>query len=161
VWVLERVNAVSAVQIDVHRLIWVGPLTVVTAVVAVLVAQVALLTTLRFMPPFSAGILHSMEPAVVTGFFVTCAIGVFVAVAGTADDPIRTYRRVAAVAVVASSVPNVWIAASGMAGADWSSMMALALLHFVAWGVSTPMLTRLSRADAGGPLSKDADGQRQ
>ena len=63
--------------------------------------------------------------------------------ANVAEHPLRAFGRVAPGALILSFVPNA-VVASAVPGADWPSMLALAVLHVVAWGVTITMLTRLT-----------------
>ena len=76
---------------------------------------------------------------------MVCGIGVYAASLRLATHPVQTFRRVALGALLVSFIPNVAVAASGMRGADWSSMLALMLLHVVAWAVTVALLTGLTR----------------
>jgi Zn-dependent protease len=131
---------------ELGRLLWLGPLTVAVAVTAVVAVQAAVVRVLHPLPRFSESLLQSTEPALATGFFVACGIGVFAATTKLANNPVQAFRRIALGALLVSFVPNVLVAASGMRGADWPSMIALMLLHVVAWAVTVAMLTTLTRS---------------
>lgn len=131
---------------QLRRLLWLGPLTVALAVTAVVAVQAAVVRVLQPLPRFSESLLQSTEPALVTAFFVVCGIGVFAATSRLATNAVQAFRRIALGALLVSFIPNVVVAASGMRGADWPSMIALMLLHVVAWAVTVAMLTTLTRS---------------
>jgi hypothetical protein len=132
---------ISSHNAQLHRLLWLGPLTVAVAVIAVVAVQAAVVQILQPLPRFSDSLLRSSEPAVATGFFVACGIAVFVAASRLANNAVQAFRRIALGALLVSFIPNVVVAASGMRGADWRSMLALMLLHVIAWAVTVAMLT--------------------
>ena len=129
---------------ELRRLIWLGPLTVAVAVTAVAAVQAVVVQVLHPLLRFSESLLRSSETALATAFFVVCGIGVFAVISRLATEPVRAFRRVALGALLVSFIPNVAVAASGMRGADWSSMSALMLLHVVAWAVTVALLTGLT-----------------
>jgi len=129
--------------IDLRRLYWVGPATVAASVLAVLVVQKISLAMLRPLPKFSEAVLNSNEPAAVTATLVSAAVLTFAIVAVLSESPSRTFVRVASLVLLVSFTPNVALALSGNPGVDWPSMMALMVMHVVAWAVTVSMLTRL------------------
>jgi hypothetical protein len=126
------------------RLVWLGPLTVAAAVLAVAIVQAIILRVLHPLPRFSESLLRSSEPALATALFVSGGVVTFALITRLAGDPVRTFRRVALAALALSCLPNVAVATSGMQGADWPSMAALMFLHVVAWAVTVSMLTGLT-----------------
>ena len=135
----------STLNLELRRLLWLAPLTVIAAVGAVAIVQAIILRVLHPLPRFSESLLRSTEPVLATAFLVTCGVGTFVAITRLADDPVRTFRRIALTALCLSCLPNVAVAVSGMRGANWRSMTALMFLHIVAWAVTVSMLTGLAR----------------
>jgi hypothetical protein len=129
-------------MLDLRRLIWVGPLTVIAAVAAVRVIQAG--TMIAFGMP-----QQGEEPAVLTAFFVTVAVLVFAIVATEARSPERTFRRVAAVCLVLSCLPDVAIGQFNLIkGAGWTLAWIFIAMHVAAWFVTVEMLTRLTRGGA-------------
>ena len=124
---------------DLRRLIWVGPLTVMSAVAAVRVIQAG--TRVAFgMPP------DGEEPAVFTAFFVTIAGFVFATVATEAPAPEPTFRRIALVCLLLSFLPDVAIGQFNLIkGAGWALAWIFIAMHVAAWFVTVEMLTRLTR----------------
>lgn len=137
-------NAMAASPgIDLRRLYWVGPATVVASVLAVLILQKITLATLRPLPRFSEAVLKSDEPVAVTAILVSAAVLTFAIVAVLCESPLRTFVRLAFLVLLVSFTPNVALALSRNSGVDWPSMIALMVMHVVAWAVTVSMLTRL------------------
>jgi len=113
------------------------------AVGAVVAVQQVSLWVLGDLPKFSGSILNSNEPAYATILFVGGAVLILPIVVDAAKKPLRTFRRLALVVLLVSCTPNLLVAFTRDAGIEWG-MLALMLLHVVAWGVTVPMLTRLT-----------------
>ncbi len=128
------------VEVSLHRLVWVGPATVASAVLAVVAVQKISLAMLGPIPRFSAAVLGSSEPAVVTAILVSAAVLAFAVVANISASPVRTRERLALVVLLLSFIPNV---AMALSGAGWSPMIVLMTMHVLAWAVTVTMLTRL------------------
>lgn len=58
-------------------------------------------------------------------------------------DPLRSFRRLALVVLLVSFIPNLVELLKGSGGVDLG-MLALMVLHVVAWAVTVTMLTRLT-----------------
>ncbi|HEV8393052.1 MAG TPA: hypothetical protein VGQ37_02210 [Vicinamibacterales bacterium] len=130
-------------EIVLRRLYWVGPATVGAAVAAVMAVQEASLLLLDDLPKFSGRILRSNEPAFAAALFVGCAVLIFPIVVDAAKNPLRTFRRLALGVLLVSCIPNSIAAFSRDAGIEWG-MLALMVMHVVAWAVTVAMLTRLT-----------------
>jgi hypothetical protein len=131
-----------------RRLLWVGPATIVASTAAVTIVQHISLALLPSLPPFSGSVLKSHEPAAVTAALVTIGVGIFGFLANSAEHPLSMFRRVAFAALVLSLIPNV-LTAWLVPGAAWLPMIALMIMHVVAWAVCTTMLTCLTTKSAG------------
>ena len=94
--------------------------------VAVLVVRDAAVHVLHPDPAFMP--LAPGSPIVATIGFTAVAIFVFVGLASY-PNPVRTWRRVAAIAFVLSFVPNVLLASSHIMGGDWPKACALMTMH--------------------------------
>jgi hypothetical protein len=129
--------------LDLRRLYWAGPITIAVAVVAVLIVQVIAVAVLSPLRQF-AQMLDSREPTVSTIFMVSAAVLVFAIVGRVADDPIRTYRKIALVVLVLTFIPNIWLARSSIPGTGWPLAIALMLMHVAAWAVTVTLLPRLA-----------------
>jgi hypothetical protein len=136
--------------VSMARLAWVGPLSVATAVLAVLAVQAIAIRALSPLPRFSQAVLSSTEPAIVTAILVSAGVLVFAVCVGWVADPMRRYRQIALTTLFVSFVPNVAAGFLMRPAVDWPSMMALMSMHVVAWAVTVPMLTRLAAIEDGG-----------
>jgi hypothetical protein len=133
-------DASSPVQF--RRLLWVGPLTVIAAIIGVLIVRVIAVAVLQPDPmPMSLGWL---APIFLTAVLVTGAVLVFALVARFAKNPIRTYQVIAFLVLLLSLLPDVAYARALMPGANWPTAIALMVMHVVAWAICVLMLTRLS-----------------
>jgi hypothetical protein len=126
-----------------RKLVWLGPLTVVAAVLAVAVVQRVAVLLIAPIPKAFQFPMLSIEPLVITAALVIGAVIVFVAVGDMASDPVRTFRRIALAVLLTSFVPNVIVGLSWGAG-SWPPVISLALMHLVAWAVTVTMLTRFA-----------------
>jgi hypothetical protein len=137
-------NTIDAPKLNLGRLPWVGPATVCSSVLAVLIVQgiaAALLSPL----PKGLGPLTSIEPTVVTIVMVSGAVLVFAVVGHEALDPFRTYRRIALVVLMISFVPDVGLAMTAAPGINlWPLATIFMVMHVAAWAVTVTMLTRLT-----------------
>lgn len=128
-------------SISRSKLCWVGPATVIVAVMTVALVQRIAVLVIKPVPAAFRFPMTSLEPLVVTTVLVIGAVLVFAVVADMASDPIRTYRRIAFVVLLVSFVPNI-LAATSWGG--WQPAIALATMHVAAWAVTVAMLTRLT-----------------
>ena len=132
-------------SLQLKKLWWAGPLTVLAATVGVLIVRVLAVAILKPDPlPISLG---WFAPTVFTLVLCTGAVIVFALVGRFAKKPLRTYQIIAFVALVLSFLPDVAYAGSGMPGANWSSAIALMIMHVVAWAITVTLLERLTVAE--------------
>jgi hypothetical protein len=130
--------------LQLKKLWWVGPLTVLAAIIGVLIVRVIAVAILQPDPqPISLGWI---APTVFTLVLCSGAVIVFALVGRFAKNPLRTYQIIAFVALLLSFVPDVAYAGSGMPGANWSSAIALMIMHVVAWAITVTLLRRLTTA---------------
>jgi hypothetical protein len=128
-------------SVSLARLYWVGPLSIATSVIAVLIVQFIAVKVLSPLPRFSQAVLASTEPAIVTAILVSGAVLVFGLCVHLAADSLRTYRRIAFGTLLLSFVPNVTAALFMGPAVDWPSMTALMLMHVTACAITVWMLT--------------------
>ena len=131
-------------HLQLSRLLWVGPLTVLASVAAVLFVRTVAVAMLKPPPEFTP--LGRDSSVVLTAVFVTSAVLVFVLVARLASNPIRTYQVIAMVVLLFSFLPDVFLARSHTPGANWPDAFALMAMHVAAWAVCVTMLTKLAAA---------------
>ena len=149
-------------SLQLGRLIWVGPLTVLASIAAVLLVRFTAVALLHPEPTFMP---LTMVPAIIdTAVLVTFAVFVFRRVVSGGDlprvlmgvagrrfftlDAIPAYRLLAVRALLVSFVPDIAVAFSP---AKWPYAFALAAMHIAAWAVCVPMLTKLTAKDARRP----------
>ena len=120
-------------------MIWLGPLTVVSAVLAVLATRRVALTIITRPPRFD---MLSVGPSILdTAVLVTIAIFVFASIASSGTErPRRRYRIVAFVALLVSFLPDLLLLRS----APWPPVAVLMAEHVAAWFVTVELLTRIA-----------------
>ena len=127
--------------VELSRLLWVGPLAVAAAIVAVLAVRVMAFATLDLSPEFPP--LTWTGLIVFTAVLVSAAVLVFAAVGRWAVKPVRIYRRLAFGALLVSMIPDLLLPGSGP-GATWPAAMVLMVTHVAAWWPTVSILTRLT-----------------
>lgn len=138
-------NSVSTVEL--RRLFWVGPLTIIAATLGVLIVRLIGVAIVHPSPAFPH--LAWLPPIVFTVFLVICAVLVFALVARFSKRPYRTYFVISVVVLVLSFIPDAAEPIYALVpGANWPNAVLLMVLHVVAWGITVGMLFRLTRAQA-------------
>lgn len=132
-----------------RRLIWVGPLTVVMSIAAVLLVWVMTVALLHPEPKFLP--LALLPPIFDTAFLVTWAVLVFAGFVRFTSNPIRKFKITAAIVLLLSFLPDLALGRSHLFGATWPYVYALMSMHVAAWAVCVPMLTRLTVANGSNP----------
>jgi hypothetical protein len=126
--------------VQIKKLLWVGPLTVVASILGVLIVRIIAVALLRPNPqPMSLG---WGAPIIFTTVLCSGAVLVFALVAKFAKKPVRTYQIIALVALLLSFLPDFAYAGSGMPGASWPVAIALMIMHVVAWAITVQVLIR-------------------
>ena len=129
--------------IDRRRILWAGPLTIVAAIAAVQVVRAAAIATLP-VPAEGFQPIGWFFPIFDTLVLVTAAVIVFAVVAGFARAPVRTYGRIAFVALLLSMIPDVLMHSRRPHLFTWPRTSALMIMHVAAWWVTVTLLTRLT-----------------
>ena len=128
-------------EIDFRRLLWVGPLTVVTVAVASVIVRTISVALFDITPDFQP---LTLGPVVVSS--VVGALGatlVFAVVGRFARRPIRLFRIIAVVVLVLSFLnPVVALSDAGLL-----MILTLEFMHVVAAAISVGLLTTLGRAE--------------
>jgi hypothetical protein len=133
----------SPSPIQFRRLLWVGPLTVVASVVAVLIIRVIAVALLKPPPEFMP--LSWGSPIFFSAILVTGAVLIFALLVRFSSNPIRIFQIIAVVFLLLSFIPDIALATSEMPGANWLTALALMSMHVAAWAVSVGLLTKLTR----------------
>ena len=126
------------------RVLWgAAALTIAAAVVAVLAVREVAVRVLHPDPAFSPLTLGS--PIVGTIGCTLMAIYVFVGMVSY-PNPVRTWRRAAAVVLILSFVPCVLLAISHIMGGTWPEACALMTMHVAVWAICVTLLPSLAIA---------------
>ena len=107
----------SANSVELRKLWWAGPLTVLAAIVGVLIVRAVARMILQ--PPYAPGLAMIMIPIVLTLVLCTAAVLVFALVGRFAKNPVRTYLIISFVFLVISFLPDIAAASMRMPGAGW------------------------------------------
>ena len=135
----------SANSVELRKLWWVGPLTVLAAIVGVLIVRT--IARLILQPPYAPGLAMFMIPIVLTLVLCTAAVLVFALVGRFAKNPVRTYIIISFVFLIISFLPDIAAASMRMPGAGWPYSITLMIMHVVAGVITVLMLTRLTVAE--------------
>jgi hypothetical protein len=135
----ERVERVSG-----RRLLWVGPLTIIAAVVANQIVHLLALSLFNISPEFPP--LQAGTPIAFTIMGVLGAVIVFAIIGRLSRRPIRLFRMIALIVLVLSFIPDIALLVTGaIPGTSLVAVGTLAVMHVVAWAVTVWMLTTLAR----------------
>ena len=134
----------STSSIDLKKLWWVGPLTVLATVVGVLIVRSIAMAVLT--PPYGPGLEMIFISILLTVILCTCAAFVFALVARFAKNPVRTYLIISSVFLVISFLPDIAAVSAPFPGAGWPYSITLMIMHVVAGFITVYMLLKLTAA---------------
>ena len=134
----------SANSVELRKLWWAGPLTVLAAIVGVLIVRA--IARMILQPPYAPGLAMIMIPIVLTLVLCTAAVLVFALVGRFAKNPVRTYIIISFVFLLISFFPDIAAVSMRMPGAGWPYSITLMIMHVVAGVITVLMLTRLTVA---------------
>lgn len=141
----------SKTQIQIRRLLWLGPLTILASILGVLIVRTLAVAILHPSPtPMSLG---WVLPILFTLVLVTGAVLVFALVARYAQNPIRTFQIIAFAFLLISFLPDIAFAQAPMPGANWPNAVALMIMHVTAWAICVAMLAKWSTSTLQGEKS--------
>jgi Family of unknown function (DUF6069) len=131
-------------SIQMKKLWWVGPLTVLAAVIGVLIVRAIAVAILP--PPYAPGLAMIMVPIVLTVILCTGAVIVFALVGRFAKNPVRTYIIISSVFLAISFLPDLAVPSMGaaMPGANWGYAITLMIMHVVAGFITVYMLIKMT-----------------
>ena len=132
----------STSSIQLKKLWWVGPLTVLSAIIGVLIVRAIAMTILP--PPYAPGLKMIMIPIVLTLILCTAAVVVYALVGRFTKNPIRTYIIISSVFLVISFLPDIAAVSMPMPGAGWPYSITLMIMHVVAGLITVYMLIKLT-----------------
>src|ERR1051325_7363457 len=107
----------SATTIQLKKLWWAGPLTVVAAIIGVLIVRTIAMMILP--APYAPGLAMAPISIVLTLILCTGAVLVFALVGRFAKNPVRTYLVISSVFLVISFLPDVAAVSAPFPGAGW------------------------------------------
>jgi hypothetical protein len=136
----------AASLIQLKKIWWVGPLTVLAAIIGVLIVWVIAKMVLPM--PQGPGLMMIMLPIVLTVFFCTAAVVVYALVGRFAKNPIRTYIIISSVFLVISFLPDIGIVSAPFPGAGWPYSITLMVMHVVAGAITVYMLIKLTSPES-------------
>jgi hypothetical protein len=140
-------SAQPTTRVAFSRLLWVGPLTILAAIVANVIIQQIAVAVLQPDPAFMP--LTFAIPIVFTLLGVLGAVIVYAVVGRLSRNPIQLFQRVALVTLVVSFIPDILMLITGFnPGTTAANVAVLMLMHVVAWAIAVGMLTRLAGTDA-------------
>jgi len=134
-------NAITS-SIQVRKLWWVGPLSVLAAIIGVLTVRAIAMAILP--PPYAPGLAMLMLPIILTFILCTGAVLVFALVGRFSKNPVRTYLIVSSVFLVISFLPDIATASAPFPGAGWPYAITLMIMHVVAGFITVYMLIKLT-----------------
>ena len=137
--------SVISSSIQFKKLWWVGPLTVLAAVIGVLIVRA--IARVILPAPYAPGLEMIMIPIVLTVILCTAAVIVYALVGRFAKNPVRTYIIISAVFLVISFLPDVAAVSMPMPGAGWPYSITLMIMHVVAGFITVYTLIRLTTAN--------------
>jgi len=132
----------SASSIQLKKLWWAGPLTVLTAIVGVLIVRAVAMAILP--APYAPGLAMLMLPIILTLILCTGAVLVFALVGRFAKNPIRAYLIISSIFLVISFLPDIAAVSAPFPGAGWPYSITLMIMHVVAGFITVFMLLRLT-----------------
>ena len=129
-------------SIQLKKLWWVGPLTILSAIVGVLIVRSIAMAILP--PPYAPGLAMIMIPIFLTVVLCTAAVIVFALVGRFAMNPVRTYIIISVVFLFISFIPDILAVSAPMPGAGWPYSITLMIMHVVAGFITVFMLIKLT-----------------
>ena len=135
----------SATSVQLKKLWWAGPLTVVAAIVGVLIVRVVAMAVLP--APYAPGLAMIALPIVLTLILCTGAVLVFALVGRFAKNPVRTYIIISSVFLVISFLPDILAVSAPFPGAGWPYSITLMIMHVVAGFITVYLLIKLTAAE--------------
>ena len=132
----------STSAIQLKKLWWAGPLTVLAAIIGVLIVRAIAMLVLQ--PPYAPGLAMIALPIMLTLILCTGAVIVYALVGRFAKNPVRTYVIISAVFLVISFLPDVAVVSAPFPGAGWPYSITLMIMHVVAGFITVYTLIKLT-----------------
>jgi len=129
-------------SVQLKKLWWAGPLTVLAAIVGVLIVRAVAMAILP--PPYAPGLAIIFLPIGLALILCSAAVLVFAWVGRFAKNPVRTYLIISSVFLLISFLPDLAAAAAPFPGAGWPYSITLMIMHVVAGVITVSMLIKLT-----------------
>jgi hypothetical protein len=139
--VLGSEDRVRREYVSLWRLFWVGPLTVLSSVAAVLLIRLVAVALLH--PDDSFLPLTLTPPILDTVIGSGAAVFVFLKTGEYSVHPIRAFRNIAAGVLALSFVPDVVLVFQHWYGGTWPEAFALIAMHVAVWAICITLLPAL------------------
>jgi hypothetical protein len=151
----DAMPTVRTPVIAIERLLWVGPLTVLTSIAAVLAVRL-LIVQVPGVRRDSVS-MGWIAPTADTAILCTMAVFVFAGIAAFHDNPVRQYRRLAFGALLVSFLPLLIVGSGGLYG-NVPTAIALAAMHIAAY---VPCVTVMPKLTTLIPRATDVDDRQE
>jgi len=135
----------STSSIELKKLWWVGPLTVLSAIIGVLIVRT--IARMILQPPYAPGLAMIALPIVLTLILCAAAVVVFALVGRFARKPVRTYLIISIIFLLISFLPDIAVASAPFPGAGWPYAITLMIMHVVAGFLTVFLLIKLTAAE--------------
>ncbi len=132
-------------SVQLKKLWWVGPLTVLAAIIGVLIVRT--IARIILPAPYAPGLEMIMIPIILTLVLCTGAVIVYTLVGRFAKNPVRTYLIISAVFLVISFLPDIAVASAPFPGAGWPYSITLMIMHVVAGFITVYTLIKLTAVE--------------
>lgn len=132
----------TANSLELRKLWWAGPLTVLAAIIGVLIVRISARMILQ--PPYAPGLAMIMIPIVLTFVLCTCGVLVFALVVRFAKNPVLIYIIISSVFLIVSFLPDIAVASAPFPGAGWPYSFTLMIMHVVAGLITVNLLIKLT-----------------
>ena len=133
----------STSSIQLKKLWWVGPFTVLAAILGVLFVRIIARAILP--APYAPGLDLILLPIILTLVLCTGAVVVFALVGRFAKNPVRTYIIISSLFLVISFLPDIAVVSAPFPGAGWPYSITLMIMHVVAGFIIVFALIMLTR----------------
>jgi hypothetical protein len=132
----------STSSIQLKKLWWVGPLTVLAAILGVLIIRAIAMAILP--QPYAPGLDMILLPIILTLVLCSSAVLVFALAGRFAKNPVRTYIMIASIFLIISFLPDLAAVSAPFPGAGWPYSITLMIMHVVAGFITVYMLIKLT-----------------
>ena len=129
-------------SLELRKLWWAGPLTVLAAIMGVLIVRT--IARMILQPPYAPGLAMIMIPIFLTLVLCTGAVLVFALVGRFSKNPVLIYIIIASVFLMVSFLPDIAFASAPFPGAGWPYSITLMIMHIVAGLITVYLLIKLT-----------------